>query len=267
MKKGERLLLIFALIGLILCLTGCGKTEGINSIISFFQGVSQSFYNNIILEDRYLLILDGLKTTVIISILSLVFGTLLGALLCYMSICHNKVLNSIAKVYIMILQGTPVLVLLMIIFYVIFASVNINAIFISMIAFGLNFAASASEIFSNGIKSVDKGQTEAGIAMGFTKTQTFVHIILPQAIRRIMPIYQGEFINMVKETSVVGYIAVQDLTKASDIIRSRTFDAFFPLIIAAAIYFVITWLLILVLSYVERRINPKATKRQVRKAA
>ena len=134
-----------------------------------------------------------------------------------------------------------------------------------MIAFGINFAAYVSEMFRTGIEGVDKGQREAGIASGFTKVQTFVHIIMPQALRQVLPVYKGEFVSLVKMTSIVGYIAVEDLTKASDIIRSRTFDAFFPLIMAAVIYIFIAWLLTLVLDYVEVSIDPKKRRIQFRK--
>ena len=134
-----------------------------------------------------------------------------------------------------------------------------------MIAFGINFAAYVSEMFRTGIEGVDKGQREAGIASGFTKVQTFVHIIMPQALRQVLPVYKGEFVSLVKMTSIVGYIAVEDLTKASDIIRSRTFDAFFPLIMAAVIYIFIAWLLTLVLDSVEVSIDPKKRRIQFRK--
>jgi polar amino acid transport system substrate-binding protein len=170
---------------------------------------------------------------------------------------RRKYLLMFAKFYISILRGTPVLVLLMIIFYVVFASVDIDPVIVSVIAFGLNFAAYVSEMFRTGIEGVDKGQTEAGIAIGFTKVKTFIYIVLPQAVRRILPVYKGEMISLVKMTSIVGYIAVQDLTKASDIIRSRTFDAFFPLIMVAVLYFIISWLLMLGLGYIEHKANPK----------
>jgi len=224
---------------------------------SFFKGIAESFHSNIILEKRYLLIIDGLKVTMIISILSVLFGTVLGGLICFMRMSHRRLLSLLAKLYISVLRGTPVLVILMIIFYVVFASVDINPVLVAVIAFGLNFGAYVSEMFRTGIESIDRGQTEAGIALGFTKVQTFVHIVAPQAIRRILPVYKGELISLVKMTSIVGYIAVQDLTKASDIIRSRTFDAFFPLIMVAVLYFFISWLLLLVLGYLERSSDPK----------
>jgi polar amino acid transport system substrate-binding protein len=228
-----------------------------SSISSFFSGIVESFHNNIILEKRYLLILDGLKTTVIISLLSILFGTMLGSLICFMRMSRRNILRLPAKLYISILRGTPVLVILMLIFYVVFASVDIEPAIVAVIAFGLNFAAYVSEMYRTGIEGVDKGQTEAGIAMGFTKVKTFIYIVLPQAARRILPVYKGEVISLVKMTSIVGYIAVQDLTKASDIIRSRTFDAFFPLIMVAVLYFLIAWLLMIMLGFVERKSNPK----------
>jgi polar amino acid transport system substrate-binding protein len=232
--------------------------------ISFFQSVIDGFNNNLIKEKRYLLIVNGLTTTVIISIFATILGTFLGALVCFMRMSRNKLVNSIAAIYISVLRGTPVLVLLMITFYVVFASVNIDPVFVAVIAFGLNFAAYVSEMFRAGIEGVDSGQTEAGIAIGFSKIKTFIYIVMPQATRRILPIYKGEFISLIKMTSIVGYIAVQDLTKASDIIRSRTFDAFFPLIMVAVLYYLISWVLMLALGYVERMTDPKLRTRKGR---
>jgi len=233
---------------------------------SFFSGLVNSFYSNIIQENRYLLIWDGLKTTVIISLFAMLFGTGLGALICFMRMSKRTVLNLPARVYINVLRGIPVLVLLMLIFYVVFASVDINPVLVAIIAFGMNFAAYVSEIFRVGIKGIDKGQTEAAIAMGFSKLKTFRYIVLPQTVPRILPVYKNEFIALVKMTSIVGYIAVQDLTKAGDIIRSRTFDAFFPLIITAILYFVISWVLIQSLDYLEQITDPKYKRRREGKA-
>lgn len=227
---------------------------------SFIKSVSDSFYNNIILEDRYKLILDGLKVTIIISILSALLGTLLGGLICFMRMSKKKAISLIAKLFISLIRGTPVLVLLMIIFYVVFSSVNINPVIVAILAFGINFGAYVSEMFRTSIESVDKGQHEAGIAGGFTKIQTFIFIIMPQALKQVLPVYKGEFISLVKMTSIVGYIAVQDITRASDIIRSRTFDAFFPLIMAAVIYLLLAWLLTWALDKIEISVDPKRKK-------
>ena len=229
--------------------------------IPFLKNLSDSFYSNIILENRYLLLVDGLKTTAIIALISTLFGTLLGALICFMRMSKNKLLITIAKLYISIMRGTPVLVLLMIVYYVVFASVNISPVIAAVFAFGTNFAAYVSEMFRTSIESIDKGQKEAGIAGGFTKIQTFIYIIMPQALRQVLPVYKGEFISLVKMTSVVGYIAVQDLTKASDIIRSRTFDAFFPLIMVAVLYFFVSWSLALALDYIAVKSDPKRNRK------
>jgi len=236
-------------------ITGAQTNE--NFITSVWHGVSKSFYNNIILENRYLIILDGLKATIEISFFSTIIGTLLGALVCFMRMSKRKLPVMLAKLFILVLRGTPVLVILMIVYYVIFASVNIDAVLVSVFAFGMNFAAYVSEMFRTGIEGVDRGQTEAGIAIGFSKIKTFYYIIIPQAVKRILPVYKGELISMVKMTSVVGYIAVQDLTKASDIIRSRTFDAFFPLIMVAVIYLILSWLLMMLIGYIEKLSDQK----------
>ena len=245
-------------------LAGYNENEAKPVKKSFFKSVSESFYSNIILEKRYLLIINGLKVTIIISLLAALLGTIIGGLICFMKMSKNKIVSLIASAYISLIRGTPVLVLLMIIFYVVFASVNINPVVVAVIAFGINFGAYVSEMFRTSIESIDKGQREAGIAGGFTKVQTFTNIIMPQALRQVLPVYKGEFISLVKMTSIVGYIAVQDLTKASDIIRSRTFDAFFPLIMAAVLYIIIAWLLTWALSYVEISVDPKRKRNKKR---
>jgi polar amino acid transport system substrate-binding protein len=230
---------------------------------NIFTSIKNSFYSNIIMEQRYKMIIDGLKVTILISIFSVFFGTLLGALICFMRMSKSRLLCRLARAYISILRGIPVLVLLMIIFYVVFASVDINPVLVAVLAFGMNFAAYVSEMFRTSIQSIDKGQREAGIAIGFTPVQTFLYVILPQAVRQVLPVYKGEFISLVKMTSVVGYIAVQDLTKASDIIRSRTFDAFFPLVMVAVLYFIITWLLTLALDYLDRKTDRNNKRKAV----
>ena len=234
---------------------------------TFMQKIKDSFYANIIHEKRYLHIINGLEVTIIISILSAILGTLIGALICWMKMSKNRMFSGTAGVYITILRGMPVLVLLMIIYYVIFSSVNINPVIVSVVAFGLNFGAYVSEMFRTSIQGIDKGQKEAAIAGGFTHFQAFRFIILPQALRSILPVYKGEFISMVKMTSVVGYIAVQDLTKASDIIRSRTFDAFFPLFMVAVLYFLIAYLMARGLDLIEVSADPRKRRSNRRKEA
>lgn len=220
---------------------------------SFIESVKTGFERNILEEDRYLLILDGLKITVIISLLSCLFGTMLGALVCWMRMTRRKYLRAVANVFIAVMRGMPVLVLLMIMFYVVFAGTSISPITVAVITFGMNFAAYVSEMFRSAIESVDKGQTEAGVALGFTPFRTFIYIILPQAFKQVLPVFKGETISLVKTTSIVGFIAVQDLTKVGDIIRSRTFDAFFPLIMVAVLYFIVSWAFAAVLDYIGKK--------------
>ncbi len=258
----EQAVRVFALKSNIAALDGTPDATPAAEKLGYFARVADSFRSNILLEKRYLLIWDGLQTTVIISILATLFGTALGGLICFMRMSASGWLRHPASIYIAILRGTPVLVLLMVIFYIVFASLSISPILVAVIAFGMNFAAYFAEIFRAGMSSLDRGQTEAGIAMGFSQTRTFINIVLPQTIVRILPVYKGEFISLVKMTSIVGYIAVQDLTKASDIIRSRTFDAFFPLMMIAVLYFLISGVLLQALNYLERVTDPKTKRRK-----
>ena len=187
-----------------------------------------------------------------ISILAGLLGTLLGGVFCAARMSENALLRTGTNTVTFLLKGTPVVVLLMIAYYVIFASVEIEPITVAVIAFGAN-----SEMFHSAVRSVGKGQVEAGIAMGFSPFRTFLYITFPQAIRYVLPLYKDGFNSMVRMTSVVGYIAVQDLTKAGDIIRSRTFDAFFPLILVAILYFVLTYILTLFLELISRKFDYK----------
>ena len=221
----------------------------------FIDSVKKSFYRNILEENRYLMIWDGLKVSALIALLASVFGTLLGGLVCWMRMSSYSLLRRLAGFYIALMRGTPILVLLMIMFYVVFAGTSITAVMVSVITFGMNFAAYVSEMFRSSIENVDRGQTEAGVALGFTPVQTFVYIVMPQAFKQVMPVYKGELVSLVKMTSIVGYIAVQDLTKVGDIIRSRTFDAFFPLIMVAVLYFILSWIFATVLDLIGKKLS------------
>jgi len=234
------------------------------AVRGFRARLMESVRANLLTEGRWRLLAAGLNTTVLIALLATVAGTLLGALVCAMRMSARALWRVPARMFIAVLRGTPVLVVLMLVFYVVFASVDISPVLVAVIAFGLNFGAYAAEIFRSGIEGIDRGQHEAGLAMGFTRWQTFRYIILPQTVRRILPVYKGEFISLVKMTSIVGYIAVQDLTKASDIIRSRTFDAFFPLVLVAVLYFLIAWGLGQGLDHLERQLDPKRRRKGVR---
>ena len=164
-------------------------------------------------------------------------------------------LNKIVTWYVNIIRGTPVLLQLMIIYYVIFKSVDISIIIVGVIAFGLNSGAYVSEIIRSGINSIDKGQMEAGLSLGLSYNKTMFYIIMPQAIKNIMPALGNEFITLIKETSTGAYIGIMELTKASDIIASRTYDYFFPLLIIAIIYLLLTLGLTKLVNVLERRLN------------
>ena len=209
----------------------------------FGARMKEMFHNNLVVENRWRYITDGLWETVKISILAILLGSLLGAGVCWMRMSRRRWVSGTAKVYVELMRGIPMLVFLMIMFYVILAGTGLSATAVAVAAFALNFAAYVSEMFRTAIQSVGKGQTEAGLAIGFTRWQTFIYIVAPQALRSVMPVYKGEAVSLVKNTSIVGYIAIQDLTRASDMIRNRTFDAFFPLLIVTVIYFILAWLL------------------------
>ncbi len=241
------------------------KTEEAKVKKNVWTKISESFYNNMVLEKRYLHIVNGLKVTLIISVLAALLGTMVGALICLMRLSRRKWMAETAKIYISVIRGIPVLVLLMMIYYIVFASVNIDPVIVSVVAFGLNFGAYVAEIFRSAFMGIDKGQRESALAAGFSRMQSFRYILFPQALKPILPVYKGEFISLIKMTSIVGYIAVQDLTKASDIIRSRTFDAFFPLIMVAVMYFILAWVLTLGLDYIEIRVDSRKRRPKTQK--
>ena len=218
-----------------------------------WTSLTESFYNNLIVEDRYKMILDGLQVTLLITLFSAILGTLLGGLVCWMRMSRRVWQQQAAKIYIDLMRGTPVLVLLMLMYYVVMAPMDTTGIVVAIVTFAMNTAAYISEMLRTTIQGIDQGQTEAGLALGFTQRQTFFKIVMPQVVRAVMPVYQGEVISLLKGTSIVGYIAVADMTRASDLIRSRTFDAFFPLILTAIIYFFVAWLIGLLLQSLVKR--------------
>jgi polar amino acid transport system substrate-binding protein len=221
---------------------------------SLIAGIANSFTDNLIAEQRYRMILDGLQVTLLITFCAAVLGTLLGGVVCWARMSRKPWLRQTAKIYIDLMRGTPVLVLLMLMYYVFMASLGTTGITVAVVTFAMNASAYIGEMLRSSIESIDSGQREAGLALGHTPRQTFFRIILPQVVKAVQPVYQGEIISLLKGTSIVGYIAVMDMTRASDLIRSRTFDAFFPLLVTAAIYFLVAWLIGLVLTgLVQRR--------------
>ncbi len=222
--------------------------------------MKEMIYKTLILDDRYKYILSGLLNTIVMAFFAVIIGIILGLIV---SIIRNdyevnkkhKILNFISKMYVEIIRGTPVILQLMIIYYVIFKSVNINIILVGIIAFGINSGAYVSEIIRSGIKSIDKGQMEAGLSLGLKYKQVMKLIVLPEAFKNILPSLGNEFITLLKETSVGAYIGIIELTKSGDIIASRTYDYFFPLIIVALVYLILTLSLSKMVNAMERRLN------------
>lgn len=223
----------------------------------FFAKLTASFEKTFIREGRWRLIRDGLLVTLEIAIAAGIIGTLLGFLLCLWLRCRNKPLALLAKAICRLMEGIPSLVVLMIIYFVIFASVKITPVTVGIISFSLIFAVAVAGILNTGIGTIDAGQWEAASALGFGRGSAFMRIIMPQAVRKVLPIYRVEFVSMLKLTSIVGYISIVDLTKAGDIIRSRTYEAFFPLIATAVVYFGISAAAAFFIGRVEDLLNVK----------
>ena len=228
------------------------------------SGTKQSFLEklkaNFVTDGRYQYLLTGLKNTLMITLFSLIIGIILGFIIAIIRTSHDQnggltILNAICRLYLTVMRGTPAMIQLLIIYYVVFASVDANKILVATIAFGLNSAAYVAEVVRSGIMSVDVGQFEAGRSMGLTYRTTMFFIILPQAIKNILPALLNEFISLLKETSISGYIGLVDLTKGGDIIRSITWEAFIPLVAVALIYLTIVVVLSFLVNRLERRLR------------
>ena len=203
---------------------------------------------NLLTEQRWKLLADGLLETLRITLLSILLGTILGVGVCVCRRSKRSWVRSAVGVYEYLVNGMPTLVLLLIMFYVVFAGTGLNASIVAVITFALCFASASGGIFDTAISSVPVGQTEAGLSLGFTPFKTFMGIVFPQALRKGLPLYTSECVSLLKSTSIVGYIAIQDITRASDLIRSRTFDALVPLLIVTVLYFVLAWFLRILLN-------------------
>ncbi len=224
------------------------------------QSLADHFKSNFIEDSRYVYILKGLSYTVMISFFAALIGIVIGFLVAVVRVSHDKngtlsILNILANIYLTIVRGTPTMVQLLIIYYVIFGSYNINKVLVAIMAFGFNSGAYVAEIFRSGIMAIDNGQFEASTCLGLTNFQTFIHVILPQAFKNILPALANEFIVLLKETSISGYIGLNDLTRGGDIIRSITYDAFFPLIAVAIIYLILVDGLSRLVKILERRLR------------
>ncbi len=229
---------------------------------SFWAGMKDGFSKTFIDEDRWKLIVEGILTTLLITACSAVVGTLLGFGIYLLCRACGKVAKKITAVFTVLAGGTPIVVVLMIFYYVIFGRADIGGTLVSIIAFSLTMAAFVYEKLTVTVDSIDKGQTEAAQAMGFSNTGLFFHIILPQALKLFMPLYQTELGALLQATAVVGYIAVRDLTQISDIIRSNTYEAFFPLISSALIYLLLTFAISKSVQLLIRKIEPKNRKKE-----
>ena len=220
------------------------------------EKISKALHLNLIKDNRYMYLIDGLKNTMVITLFATILGIVLGLIIALVRTTYDntdglknsnaifriliKIANGICQLYITIIRGTPVVIQLMILFFCIFTSRNASGVLIAIIGFGLNSSAYVAEIFRSGLMSIDQGQMEAGRSLGLSYLDTMRYIIVPQAFKVVLPSLCNEFIVLIKETSVAGYVAVQDLTKGGDIIRSRTYDAWTPLLIVAGVYLLLT---------------------------
>ncbi len=222
---------------------------------SWWDSVADTFYRCFIEDDRYMLMIRGLGVTIEISLLAIVIGVLIGLGIAFCALSKKRGARTFAKVYTDIIRGTPSVTQLMIIYFVIFATAPIPKWIIASIAFGINSGAYVSEIIRGGILSVDKGQTEAGRSLGLNHSQTMREIIIPQALKNIFPALCNEFIVLIKETAIVGYVGLMDLQKAGDFIKSATFEAFMPLIMTAVIYFALIKVLTIIFGKIEKNLR------------
>ncbi len=211
----------------------------------------------LIRENRWKMMLSGMGLTLAITLSSVILGTLLGFGLCFAYREGYPLLNRALDLFSRFLAGMPVVVLLMVFYYIVFSGMNVNGVIVSVLVFSLLFAFSVFGLLQSGAASVAKGQTEAALALGFSERQAFRKFVLPQAILTFFPAYQTEIVTLLKSTSIVGYIAVQDLTKVADLIRARTFDAFMPLIVISVLYLILTWLFQRITDWMLTKLNPR----------
>ena len=231
-----------------------------SEVRSFIDTTKDSFNKTFIREGRWKLFVDGVITTMVITLLSLLLGTILGFSVLMLCRNGNPVANAVTRFCFWLVRGMPMVVLLMILFYIVFGDISINGIAVAVIGFTLSFGASVYGLLKIGVGAIDIGQYEAAYALGYSNRRTFFKIILPQALPHVLPAYKGEIVGLIKATAIVGYIAVQDLTKMGDIVRSRTYEAFFPLIAVTIIYFVLEGVLGLIINKITIKLNPKLRK-------
>lgn len=225
--------------------------------LSFFEQIAESFYKTFIRENRWQLFIQGAGITILITVASILAGTALGFIIYMLCRGGNIFANKATNVFLWLIHGMPTVLLLMILYYIVFGSSSLSGTWVSVVGFSLMFACSMVDMLRVGCNAIGKGQLEASTALGYSNSQSFFKIILPQAAGHFLPIYRNEVVILIKETSVVGYIAVLDLTKISDLVRSRTYEAFFPLIVTAIMYFIISGILTKLVGLVEKAIDPR----------
>lgn len=225
--------------------------------LSFFEQIADSFYKTFIRENRWQLFIQGAGITILITVASILAGTALGFIIYMLCRGGNIFANKATNVFLWLIHGMPTVLLLMILYYIVFGSSSLSGTWVSVVGFSLMFACSMVDMLRVGCNAIGKGQLEASTALGYSNSQSFFKIILPQAAGHFLPIYRNEVVTLIKETSVVGYIAVLDLTKISDLVRSRTYEAFFPLIVTAIMYFIISGILTKLVGLVEKAIDPR----------
>ncbi|MBQ6849310.1 MAG: amino acid ABC transporter permease [Clostridia bacterium] len=230
------------------------------AIVAWWDDLVFTFERCFIRDDRYMLLLEGIEITIKISLLAVIIGIAIGLAIAFCNLSKNKFLNWFGKLYTDVIRGTPSVTQLMIIYFVVFATVDWEKWIIAAIAFGINSGAYVSEIIRAGIQSIDKGQTEAGRSLGLSGLQTMSFIVIPQAVKNIFPALCNEFIVLIKETAIVGYIGLVDIQKAGDFIKSSTFEAFMPLIATAIIYFVLIKILTVILARIEKALRKSEVK-------
>ena len=250
------------LMGFVLVAKKETATSAGGSITSFFESVKTSFTRTFIEENRYRLFINGIITTLIIVISSIILGTGLGFFVYMLCRNGNKAANKITGFFSWLIHGMPAVVLLMILYYIAFGSTKISGMVVAIIAFTLVFAVGVIAMLRSGVSAVDPGQMEAALALGYKNRDAFFKLILPQAAAHSMPAYKAEIVSLIKATAVVGYIAVQDLTKVGDLVRSRTFEAFFPLIATALIYFLLAGILNFLVKHVEIKLDTRQRSKE-----
>ena len=225
-----------------------------------FQSFADEFYRNFIFEQRWRYLSNGLLLTLEITFFAVLLGVLLGFSVALVREAHRstgkfRLLSTIGGIYLTVIRGTPVVVQLMLIYFGVFASVRIPPILVAIVAFGINSGAYQAEIFRSGIEAVPRGQFEAGRSLGFSYWQTMRRIVMPQAMKNVIPTLANEFIVLLKETSVAGYVALNDLTKGGDIIRSRTYSPYLPMLAVALIYLCLVMIFSVGVKYLERSLK------------